>query len=100
MARRHVLLGLLLGGATLIAPALGYTRVDIDIAPPPPRAEPIPPPRPGYVWAPGHWYWDGRRHVWRPGRWLHERQGYRWVPDVWIPKGERWHYVPGHWERY
>ncbi len=73
--------------------------VDVDIAPPAPRVVVVPPPRTGYVWAPGYWRWDGRRYVWVDGRWVHERRGWRWVPARWVAVGPRWHYVAGHWER-
>ena len=29
-----------------------------------------PAPRAGYIWSPGHWEWNGRRHVWVAGRWI------------------------------
>jgi len=29
-----------------------------------------PAPRPGYIWSPGHWEWNERRHVWVAGRWI------------------------------
>jgi hypothetical protein len=40
----------------------------------PPRYGPyyVPPPdpwRPGPVWVPGHWVWDGWAWVWQPGYW-------------------------------
>jgi len=85
----------------VLAPAVGLARVnvDIDIAPPAPRTELVPGPRPGYVWAPGHYVWRRHAHVWVPGVWMRERRGYHWVPDEWAHAGPRWHYVPGHWAR-
>ena len=62
----------------------------IGVAPPPPLVERIPAPRHGYVWAPGHWEWNGRRHVWVDGRWIRERPGYRWVAPEWRPDGDRY----------
>ena len=38
-------------------------------APPAPRYEVVPPPRHGYVWAPGHWAPRGGGYVWIEGRW-------------------------------
>jgi len=77
-------------------------RAGIDVPPPPARVEVVPAPRPGYVWAPGYWAWEGRRHVWREGRWIGERHGYHWVPGHWAehqgPRGARWHFEAGHWE--
>jgi hypothetical protein len=31
-----------------------------------------PPPREGYIWSPGHWEWNGRRHVWKEGHWVRD----------------------------
>lgn len=73
--------------------------VDIDARPPPPRVIVVPAPRRGYVWAPGYWRWDGRRHVWVDGRWLRERRGAHWVPAHWEERRGRWHFEEGHWER-
>ena len=58
----------------------------------------MPPPRYGYVCAPGYWRLEGRRHEWVQGRWLENRRDHAWVPDRWTPVGHRWHYDPGHWE--
>ena len=53
----------------------------------PVRVEEVPPPRAGYVWAPGFWEWRGGRHVWVGGHWIGERRGYHWVPDRWEQRG-------------
>ena len=84
-----------------LAPGVSQARpiVDIEIAPPAPRVEVVPPPRAGRVWAPGHYVWRRSAHVWVPGTWMRERRGYHWVADEWSQAGTRWHYVPGHWER-
>jgi hypothetical protein len=73
--------------------------VDIDIAPPAPRVIVAPPPRAGFVWAPGYWNWNGRSHVWHDGYWVRERRGYHCVPDAWVSRGPHYHYQRGHWER-
>lgn len=94
----------------LIAPATfspAAAQVDLNVMigtpPPPPRYEVVPAPRAGYVWAPGHWRWDGRQHVWNNGVWVQERAGYRFVPDRWeryVDNGhERWRYVASRWDR-
>lgn len=78
--------------------------IDVGMATPPPaaRLERLPPPRAGYVWAPGYWAWSPRlhRHVWVDGRWLRARPGYRYTPARWR-RGlhGRWHFSAGHWTR-
>ena len=87
--------------ATVRAPGPGpvYYGAVIDVAPPAPRVVEVPPPRAGFVWAPGYWNWNGRSHVWVEGRWVAERPGYRWAPDRWEQYNGRWRFVRGHWER-
>jgi hypothetical protein len=87
--------GVLLVGS--VAPA--FATVDINIAPPAPRVIVAPPPRPGFVWAPGYYRWDGHQHIWVDGRWIHERRGSHWIPERWDERHGRYHFVPGHWER-
>lgn len=87
---------LFLGSAV---PAFSAVGIDIRIAPPAPRVVVAPPPRPGFIWAPGYYRWDGHHHVWADGRWLRERRGHHWVPDHWNERHGRYHYEPGHWER-
>jgi hypothetical protein len=98
---RSTILGLmltaLLSGVASIASAA--VNLDVLIAPPAPRVVVVPPPRVGYVWAPGYWQWNGKHHVWVEGRWLHERHGYHWVPEHWDGRGEHWHFEPRHWVR-
>ena len=100
-SRRALLLGLVIAAGAVAAPTMASAGVvvDIDVAPPPIRVEPVPPPRVGYVWTPGFWEWRGHEHVWVPGRWMGERRGYRWVPDRWEQRGPHWHHERGHWER-
>jgi hypothetical protein len=92
---------MLIGISLLAAPVLSQAGVsiDIEVAPPPVLVQPAPPPRVGYVWAPGYWQWEGHRHVWVEGYWLRERRGSRWVPEHWIERHHQWHFEPGHWER-
>jgi hypothetical protein len=80
-------------------PAMARVDVDINIAPPAPRVVEVPPPRRGYVWAPGYWNYNHGRHVWVDGRWLHERRGYHWAPERWDQRNGHWHFERGHWER-
>ena len=102
MSLRRIALCLLIAGSTGLAMSAGAVAavvVDVEVAPPAPRVVEVPPPRHGYVWAPGYWRWSGQRHVWVNGRWVRERHGWHWVPDHWVEAGPRWHFVPGHWER-
>jgi WXXGXW repeat (2 copies) len=90
-------------GATMlmgsVAPAFSGVGIDIEIAPPAPRVVVVPPPRPGFVWAPGYYRWDGHRHVWVDGHFIRERRGSHWVPEHWDEHHGRYHFEPGHWER-
>lgn len=56
-----------LGALAVPGVAQAGVAISIDVAPPPPRVEVLPPPRVGYVWAPGHWEWVGGRHAWVGG---------------------------------
>ena len=80
-------------------PARGRAVVDIDVRPPPARVVVVPAPRAGYIWAPGYWRWNGRRHVWVDGRWMRARHGWHWVPAHWEERRGRFHFEEGHWER-
>lgn len=92
---------LLLGSVVLSVPKNSFAAVniDIDIAPPAAQVEVVPPPRVGFVWAPGYWEWRGQRHFWVAGHWMAERRGFHWVPAHWEPRGPHWHFEPGHWAR-
>jgi hypothetical protein len=56
---------------------MAYVNFDVDIgvAPPPPRAEMVPAPLPGYYWAPEHWEHRGEKWHFERGYW--EREGHR-----------------------
>jgi hypothetical protein len=69
----------------------------VRVAPPPPRREWTPRPRPGYVWAAGHWEWQGRDYQWVPGVWIAERPGYDYVVANWARRDGRWYLEPGRW---
>ena len=76
--------------------------VEVGVAPPPLRAETVPPPpSPAHEWVPGHWQWNGAQWVWRRGHYVRRPTPVSyWIPAAWVatPKG-RWRYVPGHWAR-
>ncbi|XAH24253.1 YXWGXW repeat-containing protein [Xylophilus sp. GW821-FHT01B05] len=86
-----------LGAAVL--PTAAQAQVYVQVAPPPPRAERMPPPRRGMVWAPGHWEWRGGRHVWVRGVWMQERRGYHYRQPAWVQRGNRWEMQRGGWDR-
>lgn len=88
---------------SLIIPAAADIELRIDFGPPAPRYEPVPAPRPGYVWAPGAWVWSNNRHVWRAGYWVAAKPGYRYVPERWEPYTDggkqKWRYVSSSWDK-
>lgn len=79
-------------------PALS-ANVIIETAPPPPRAEGIPAPRRGYVWAPGYWDYKNRHHVWVKGNWVPERKGYIYHQPRWEQRDGKWQMERGNWGR-
>jgi hypothetical protein len=99
MSMRNVLLCTLIAVGSAAMPAAAQLTINIGVAPPAPRYEIVPAPRPGYAWAPGYWRWENERHVWRNGRWLEARAGSHWVADRWEPRDGRHYYRPGKWER-
>lgn len=94
----NILAGALIGLGAMTLPA-SAVNVDIIIAPPAPHVEVVPPPRHGYIWAPGYWQWNGRHHVWIRGRWLRARPGYVWAHERWEKRHGRYYFVPGRWDR-
>ncbi|KAF1019369.1 MAG: hypothetical protein GAK30_03153 [Paracidovorax wautersii] len=95
--RVALLTALLLGSAIVlsacvIAPPRVYEPARVEVAPPAPRVEVVPPPRVGYVWVPGFWAWDApaRRHVWVEGRWEAVRPQAHYVPPHWHADGPFW----------
>jgi len=84
-------------------PAEANAQVGVNIVigspPPPPRYERLPPPRPGYIWAPGYWNWVGGRHVWRSGYWDRARPGYQYQRPQWVQGPGGWQLRRGGWER-
>ena len=67
--------------------------------PPPPRAERVPPPRRGDVWAPGHYETRGNRYVWVRGEYVRARPGYAYRAPEWRERDGRWEYSRGRWDR-
>jgi len=98
---REMLIVSALAAAALAAPGAAQARVDlsVNVGPPAPIYEPVPPPRSGWAWAPGYWDWNGHRHVWHKGYWQHGRVGYRWEPHHWAHRGDHWELERGRWSR-
>lgn len=95
--------GLLAISAGFMAPlsqAQAQVVVGVQVAPPAPRYERLPPPRGGFVWAPGYWRWNGYRHVWVGGRYIRVHPGYRYREPRWErgPRGD-WRFREYGWER-
>jgi WXXGXW repeat (2 copies) len=101
MLMRNMLLcmAIALGSAAIPSGAGAAVVIEIGVPPPAPRFEAVPPPRGGYIWAPGYWRWQGEQHVWVGGRWKRERSGSHWVAERWEDRGGRHHFEPGRWER-
>jgi hypothetical protein len=91
-----------IGAAAAPLPSLAYSDVSLTIstAPPAPLYERAPAPRHGYVWAPGHWEWSGRRHTWAPGYWVAERPGYVYRAPAWYQGNGGWYMQPAAWTPY
>ncbi|MFV0679252.1 YXWGXW repeat-containing protein [Ottowia sp.] len=93
----------LLGGSTAFlwpAAAQAQVAISVQIGPPPARrAEHVPPPRQGYVWAAGHYEWLHGQYIWRRGHWMKARAGYAYIEPAWVADGPRWVYQPERWER-
>ncbi|HSV54967.1 MAG TPA: YXWGXW repeat-containing protein [Burkholderiaceae bacterium] len=90
--------GSLIGLAPTVANAQ-YTAI-VSVAPPAPIHEAPPPPRRGYVWAPGHHEWRGNQYVWVQGHWVQDRPGYEYREPRWVQRGDgQWHLVGNNWER-
>lgn len=88
------------GGALMVPTAAqAQPGVYVEVPPPPPRHERIPPPRRGYVWAPGHYEWRGGHHVWVRGMYVRARPGYAYRPPEWRERDGRWEYRRGEWDR-
>ena len=81
-------------------PATAAVDVWVEAAPPAPRYEVVPGPRHGYVWAPGHWEWNGHRYYWVGGTWLRERPGYHYTAPSWVQRDGRWYYERRGWEHH
>jgi hypothetical protein len=87
--------------AFIPAPAMAQAAVDIMAfnAPPPQRYERVPRARRDFVWAPGHWNWNGRRYIWIAGHWERVRHGHQYRNPEWRQGPNGWHLDRGGWYR-
>jgi len=89
----------LFAAGIVAVPARAQISAQIVIGTPPPAPVMVaPPPRAGYVWAPGFWGWEHGRHVWHDGYWMAARPDADFVPAQWVQVRGGWRFVPGHWE--
>ena len=94
--------------ASLVGAGLSPAHADANVSwgvtissgmpPPPVRYEPVPPPRPAYVWLQGYWGWSGNAYVWVPGRWERERPGYVYAQPQWVQGPRGWELHHGGWK--
>ena len=101
-ARRLALCGLmaLAGTSAIYAPSTSartFVSVGIRFAPPAPLVENVAVVRPGHVWIPGYWRWNGYRYGWVGGYWGPSRIGYYYSPSVWVRGGLGWRFHAGYW---
>jgi hypothetical protein len=87
-----------LAGVALPTAAQAQAVLSVQVGPPPARAEMVPPPRPGWVWSPGHHEWRHGQYVWMRGHWVRERPGYAYVAPAWVASGNGWAYQPPRWD--
>jgi len=96
------LLATLLAAAPLISAAQVSININVPglvaIAPPPPRFEPLPPPRAGYVWVPGSWQWQQSAYGWRQGYWEPARPNAVYAPGRWVQADGGWRWVEPQWK--
>ncbi|MGF6757294.1 YXWGXW repeat-containing protein [Paraburkholderia sp. GAS334] len=85
------------GACTVMAASAAEVAIYAPSAPPAVRYEPVPEPRPGYVWDHGHWRWERGHYVWIAGHWQPERVGHHWVPGHWVAHGPNWRWIEGRW---
>lgn len=106
--RNRSRLAMLVSAIWLAASCLGASsahaqvsvNIGIGVAPPAPIYEVAPPPRAGYLWAPGYWAWDdyGHKHKWKKGHWQRARPGYVYESPRWVQGRGGWVLVPERWD--
>lgn len=96
---KRTLLTALLAALVSATPVVAQAQIIVRIAPPEPRVMVIPEPRRGYVWVPGYWNWQNKRHVWVNGQWLRDRKGYAYHQPRWKEDNGSWQLERGRWSR-
>jgi len=95
------LLACALGALPFCAPAQVSININVPglvaVAPPPARFEPLPPPRPGYVWVPGNWQYRENTYAWNQGYWQPARPDYEYAPGRWVRADGGWRWVEPNW---
>lgn len=88
-----------LGALAVPTTALADVAVSVQFGPPAPVYERVPAPRPGYVWARGHYEFHKGRYAWTGGRWVRARPGYAFHAPTWVERRGRWYYSDARWDR-
>ncbi|MDB5989275.1 MAG: putative signal peptide protein [Herbaspirillum sp.] len=102
MKRMLCTAALIAAAGSILMPLSAVAQVGVSVVignqPPPPRYEPVPAPRAGYIWAPGYWNWDGRGHVWAPGHWEQADPYRQYRPAQWRQGPHGWVLDRGGWD--
>jgi len=85
--------------APIVAVATAPAQIIVQQAPPADQTEVVSAcPGTDYVWAKGHWTWNGC-WVWEKGCWLARPHATAvWVPHQWVCGDHGWICVHGHWQ--
>ena len=90
----------MIGAVATPLSSVAAVEIQLNFGPPANRYEAVPAPRRGYVWAPGHWQWNAKRHrhFWTAGYWERSRPGYAFQRPQWVERDGRWHYQARRWD--
>ena len=97
MLNRKWVMGAIVASALGAIPVVASAAIYVDIAPPEPRAEVVPNPRAGHIWAPGHYTYRNGQYRWVRGHWEAERRGLYYHPGHWVERNNRWVFVEPRW---
>ncbi len=99
MNLKKTLLGVMVASSLGAIALPAQAEIVLNFGPPPARYEVAPNPRRGYVWEPGYYRWNGRRHVWVAGHWERSRAGYAYSGPRWVERDGRWEFHSRRWDR-